>query len=90
MPQTCPYLRIHCHICCVLSLCSLLHLGDLLLLPLLQLFILPSACDDLHDVYREVYTLTPRWSDISFALYLPMSQEQTIRKESRVDDSVVY
>ena len=38
-------------------------------------------------MYREVYTLAPRWSDISFALYLPLSQQQTIRKESRVDDS---
>ena len=44
------------------------------------------ACDDLHDVYREVYTVAARWSDISFALYLPISQEEVIRKETRGDD----
>ena len=44
------------------------------------------ACDDLHDVYEEVYTLAANWSDISFALKLPWSQEQTIRKETRGDD----
>ena len=45
------------------------------------------ACDDVHDVYREVYTVAARWSDISFALYLPISQEEAIRKETRGDDS---
>ena len=45
------------------------------------------ACEDLHDVYREVYTVAARWSDISFALYLPISQEEAIRKETRGDDS---
>ena len=45
------------------------------------------ACDDLPDVYREVYTVAARWSDISCALYLPISQEEAIRKETRGDDS---
>ena len=31
--------------------------------------------------------MAARWSDISFALYLPISQEEAIRKESRGDDS---
>ena len=44
------------------------------------------ACDDLHDVYREVHIVAARWSDISFALYLPISQEEAIRKETRGDD----
>ena len=45
------------------------------------------ACDDLYDVYEEVYTLAAKWSDISFALKLPLSQEETIREETRGDDS---
>lgn len=48
--------------------------------------ITPPASDDLHDVYEEVYTLASRWSDISFALKLPMSQEEIIRKGTRGDD----
>ena len=44
------------------------------------------ACDDLHDVYEEVYTLAYKWSDVSFALKLPTSQERAIRKETRGDD----
>ena len=38
-------------------------------------------------MYREVHTLAPRWSGISFALYLPMFQVEAIRKETRGDDS---
>ena len=45
------------------------------------------ACDDLHDVCEAVYTLAAKWSDISFALKLPLSLEETIRKEAQGGDS---
>ena len=48
--------------------------------------LLTLAGDDLHDVYEEVYTLAGKWADISFALKLPMSLEDTIQKETRGDD----
>ena len=44
------------------------------------------ACDDLYDVYEEVYTLAPKWSDISFALKLPLFQVETIRKGAQGND----
>ena len=46
---------------------------------------MPSpADDDLFEVYKEVYALAPRWSDICCALKLP--HEETIRKETQGDD----
>ena len=44
------------------------------------------ACDDLHDVYEEVYTLAPKWSDMSFTLKLPLFQVENIRKGAQGDD----
>ena len=49
--------------------------------------LLLSADDDLHDVYDGVYTLTARWSDICFALKLSTAQEETIRSETRGENS---
>ena len=49
--------------------------------------LLLSADDDLHDVYDEVHTLTARWSDICFALKLSTAQEETIRSETRGENS---
>ena len=46
--------------------------------------ILLPANDDLFEVYKEVHTLAPRWSDICCALSLP--HEETIRKETQGDD----
>ena len=46
--------------------------------------ILLPADDSLFEVYKEVYTLAPRWSDICCALNLP--HEETIRKETQGDD----
>ena len=49
--------------------------------------LLLSAVEDVHDVYEEICTLTARWSDICFALKLPISCEETIRSETRGEDS---
>ena len=46
-------------------------------------WLLPPACDDLHDVFEEVYSLSAKWGDISFALKLPFSQEENIRSETQ-------
>ena len=35
----------------------------------------------------EVHILAPKWSDICFSLYLPISREEAIRKETQGDDS---
>ena len=44
------------------------------------------ACDDLYDVYEEVYTLAAKWLDVSFALKLPLFQVETIRKGVQGND----
>ena len=43
-----------------------------------------SAIADLHDVYREVYTLAHKWANICCALNLP--HEEAIREDTRGDD----
>ena len=42
------------------------------------------ADDNLSEVYKEVFTKAPRWSDICCVLNLP--HEETIRKETQGDD----
>ena len=49
-------------------------------------FALFPADDNLFEVYKEVLTLAPRWSDICCALNLPISHEEAIRKETKGDD----
>jgi len=44
-----------------------------------------TADDNLFEVYKEVLTLAYRWSDLCFALHLPISHE-TIRKENQAED----
>ena len=44
------------------------------------------AYDDLYDVYEEVYALAAKWSDVSFALKLPLFQVETIRKGVQGND----
>ena len=44
-----------------------------------------TADDNLFEVYKEVFTLAHRWSDLCFALHLPILLEETIRKENQVD-----
>ena len=51
-----------------------------------MVFVLFPADDNLFEVYKEVFTLAPRWSDICCALNLPISHEETIRKETKGDD----
>ena len=43
--------------------------------------ILLAADENIFEVYKEVHTLAPRWSDICWALNLP--HEETIRNETQ-------
>lgn len=45
------------------------------------------AIEDVHGVYGEVHTLSAQWSDICFALKLPISHEATIRSETHGENS---
>lgn len=45
------------------------------------------AIEDVHGVYEEVYTLSAKWSNICFALKLPISHEETIRSETHGENS---
>ena len=51
-----------------------------------SLFVLFPGDDNLFEVYKEVITLAPRWSDICCALNLPILHEETIRNETKCDD----
>ena len=51
-----------------------------------SLFALFPGDDNLFEVYKEVITLAPRWSDICCALNLPILHEETIRNETKCDD----
>ena len=89
-----PLLYTHAEVCgicknCMSNTCPLLHRLCVCAIPayveslkFIHVYHPDSfpACDDLYDVCAEVYTLAAKWSDVSFALKLPLSLEETIKE----------